>query len=81
MASRLEKAFFVSVIHEMESVVKVQWWFQQRYRRISPTKLQICALYGHFVNNGCVCEGKSNSRLSVSTESVETIPQAFVLRP
>jgi hypothetical protein len=73
MASGPEKAFSVLAFHETKSVVTVQRQFRRKYATSPPSQPSIRAWYKRSVAVGCVCDGKSSYRPSVSAERAESI--------
>ena len=63
------------------SVITVQREFLARFRKDAPCRNNITTWYRQFVENGCLCKGKSPGRPRVSDDNIERVHEAFMLSP
>ena len=70
-ATVVEKAFCVLELAKTNSVTLVHRHFRRRYGKPPPTRQSIYDWSKKFRETGCLCEGKSSGKPSVSEETVE----------
>jgi len=81
MASQQEKASCVFRFEVSRSVITVQREFRARFRKDAPHRNNISRWYRQFMETGCLCKGKSPSRLRVSDDNIERVREAFQRSP
>ena len=63
------------------SVITVQREFRARLRKDAPLRNNITRWYQQFVENGCLCKGKSPGRPRVCDDNIERVGEAFQRSP
>lgn len=80
-ATPQEKSFCVLQLAKLESIVAVQRAFRRQFNKQPPRHKQIYEWHRKFVEDGCICKGKSTGRPRTSNENVERIRTLYERRP
>lgn len=80
-ATPQEKSFCVLQLAKLESIVAVQRAFRCQFNKQPPRHKQIYEWHRKFVEDGCICKGKSTGRPRTSNENVERIRTLYERSP
>lgn len=77
----VEKSFCVLEYEKMRSATVVQRQFRTHFRKDPPNRVSIYEWYSKFSTTGCLNEGKSAVRPSVTVNQVDFVRESIALNP